>query len=68
MTATPPRRPRRGGPPTYTPETSTARAEGKITTRLTPEEAAAWRAWAADHGGLAGLARWLLGLRDTLEK
>jgi len=64
------KRPRRsrGGPPVYTPETAAARTEGKVTMRLTPEEAHLWRQWAADHDGLAGLARWLLAQRDELEK
>ena len=54
---------RRGGPPTYTPAAVNARAEGKITVRLAPQEAAAWREWAEEHGGLVALARHLLALR-----
>ena len=52
----------------YTPATAAARTEGKVTMRLTPDEAAAWRQGQRDTGGLAGLARWLLAQRDTLEK
>lgn len=63
-----PTKPRKGGKPIYTPATAAARTEGKVTMRLTPDEAAAWRQWAERHGGLAGLARWLLAQRDTLEK
>ena len=55
-----PRKRRSGGPPVYTPETAEARTAGKVTIRLTPEEAAAWRAWAAEYGGLSAHARWLL--------
>lgn len=54
---------RRGGPPVYTPTVEAARAEGKVTLRLAPQEAAAWRAWAKEHGGLVALARHLLALR-----
>lgn len=59
---------RKGGKPIYTPATAAARTEGKVTVRLSPEEAAAWRRWAEGHGGLAGLARWLLAQREALEK
>ena len=49
-----------GGPPRYTPETAAARRLGDLRIRLTPEEAAAFRAWAERHGGLAALVRHLL--------
>lgn len=58
---------RKGGKPVYTPATAAARTEGKVTMRLSPDEAAAWRRWAEEHGGLAGLARWLLAQREALE-
>lgn len=59
-------KPRKGGPPIYAPETETARAEGKLTVRLLPEEAAQVRALAAKHGGLAALVRlWLSQHREA---
>ena len=56
-----PAKKRRGGKPTYTPEALAARAEGKVTLRLSPEDAAALRRRGAEHpGGMAGVvADWL---------
>jgi hypothetical protein len=54
---------RRGGPPVYTPATAAARSAGDLRLRLAPQEAAAWREWAEEHGGLVALARHLLALR-----
>jgi len=50
----------------YSPEARVARKLGQIVLRLTPEEADAFRAWAAEHGGLAALVRWLLAERQAL--
>lgn len=49
----------------YSPEARVARKLGQIVLRLTPEEADAFRAWAAEHGGLAALVRWLLAERQA---
>jgi alkanesulfonate monooxygenase SsuD/methylene tetrahydromethanopterin reductase-like flavin-dependent oxidoreductase (luciferase family) len=52
---------RRGGKPTYTPETAARRADGRVTLGLSPEDAAALRRRGAEHpGGMAGVvAEWL---------
>lgn len=48
-------KPRRGGPPIYTPETAELRAAGKVTLRLAPEVAARLRQLGAEHpGGVSG--------------
>ena len=59
------RKNRPGGPPSYSPEARVARKLGQVVLRLTPEEADAFRAWAAEHGGLAALVRWLLAERQA---
>lgn len=54
MTAAKPRR--RGGKPTYSPETAAARKAGKITLGLSPERAAALRSLGEHHaGGMTGV-------------
>lgn len=58
---------KRGGPPVYTPATAAARNAGNILLALAPQEAAAWREWAKEHGGLVALARYLLALRAAGE-
>lgn len=52
---------RRGGPPTYTPETAERRASGEVKLRLSPEMAARLRQLGAQHpGGVSGLvASWV---------
>lgn len=61
--ATPPRRPRKGGKPVYTPETAEARRAGDIRLRLTPERAAALRALAKARGVsmVALVSEWIDG-------
>jgi hypothetical protein len=50
------KKPRKGGRPTYTPETAQRRASGQIAVRIPPETAARLRERAAEHpGGLSGL-------------
>jgi hypothetical protein len=61
-----PRKRRRGGRPVYTPETAARRARGGVKILLRPEEAGEWRAWAAEHGGIAAHARWLLRARKKV--
>lgn len=56
MTAKKTPKPRKGGPPTYTPETAQRRAQGEIKLRLAPEVAARLRELGAAHpGGVSGL-------------
>ncbi len=57
MTTKPPRPRRKGGPPTYTPDTRARRQRGQISVRLDPELADQIRAAAASHAG--GLAGWI---------
>lgn len=55
MPAEVPRR-RKGGKPTYTPETAARRAAGRVQLGLTPERAAILRTLGQDHpGGVSGL-------------